>query len=1101
MHKCISIHVGQAGVQIGSACWELYCLEHGVQPDGQMPSDKTTGGGDDSFNTFFSETGASKHVPRAVFVDLEPMVIEGVRTGTCRQLYHPEQLVTGKEDAANNYARGHYTIGKEIIDPVLDRIRKLADQCTGLQGSLVFHSFGGGTGSGFTSLLMERLSVDYGKKSKLEFSIYPAPQVSTAVVEPYNSILTAHTTLEHSDCAFMVDNEAICDICRRNLDIERPTYANLNRLISQRVSSITASLRFDGALNVDLTEFQTNLVPCPHIHCPLATYAPVISAEKAYHEQLSVAEITSACFEPANQMVKCDPRHGKYMACCLLYHGDVVPKDVNAAIATVKTKRSIQFVDWCPTGFKVGTNYQPPTGGDLAKVQQAVCMLSNTTAIAEAWARLDHKFDLMYAKHAFADSQIMAMPVLCRWNQAHKSSGTNFQGLPSKIDTLKEEMDEAGNKVEQCKDQLAADMYNFMAKEGEYGKFFVTLLEAQADYHRKALAVLEKALPELRAHQDKWAEKPAFGTPLEEHLKRSGREIALPLEACVMLLLETGMKEEGLFRIGAGASKLKKLKAALDCSTSHLDEFYSDPHAVAGALKSYLRELPEPLMTFNLYEEWTQVARYLIKFLAKLAQTSDINKMTPSNIAIVLGPNLLWAKNEGTLAEMAAATSVHVVAVIEPIIQHANWFFPEEVEFNVSEAFVPLTTPNSNHSSHTGNDSVDSGTLERKRPASMAVMEGDLVKKESFGVKLMDFQAHRRGGTLNRKHICPAFHPPLPPTDGSTLAPAGPEPPPQSSRAENSTGGGTVPSSAGILEQGPSPGDSSPPKPKDPAAAPAPGRNSSQAAPGQSQAQATAGSHQLAVGPTHNSASPSPHTVRRAPPKPGNPPPGHPGGQSSPGTSQHPPSLSPKPSTRSPSPPTQPPGQAPGQPCATSQLSAPRRYSSSLSPIQAPNHPPPQPPTQATPPPALAKPGSQGPPAPGAPPGEPGLEQSSHTPPQTPTPPSTPPLGKQNPGQVVSNPETAQPHAGTLPRPRPVPKPRNRPSVPPPPHPPGAHPAGDGSLSIAAPTSSKIVTDANSRVSEPLRSIFPETHSDSASKDLPGRILLDMDNDTESTAL
>ena len=448
MRECISIHVGQAGVQIGNACWELYCLEHGIQPDGQMPSDKTIGGGDDSFNTFFSETGAGKHVPRAVFVDLEPTVIgklaggfprhsflvtyseslsrprrvselvcvlggrwlmsspfaDEVRTGTYRQLFHPEQLITGKEDAANNYARGHYTIGKEIIDLVLDRIRKLADQCTGLQGFLVFHSFGGGTGSGFTSLLMERLSVDYGKKSKLEFSIYPAPQVSTAVVEPYNSILTTHTTLEHSDCAFMVDNEAIYDICRRNLDIECPTYTNLNRLISQIVSSITASLRFDGALNVDLTEFQTNLVPYPRIHFPLATYAPVISAEKAYHEQLSVAEITNACFEPANQMVKCDPRHGKYMACCLLYRGDVVPKDVNAAIATIKTKRSIQFVDWCPTGFKVGINYQPPTvvpGGDLAKVQRAVCMLSNTTAIAEAWARLDHKFDLMYAKRAF----------------------------------------------------------------------------------------------------------------------------------------------------------------------------------------------------------------------------------------------------------------------------------------------------------------------------------------------------------------------------------------------------------------------------------------------------------------------------------------------------------------------------------------------------------------------------------------------------------------------------------------------------------------------------------------------------------------------------
>ena len=103
---------------------------------------------------------------------------------------------------------------------------------------------------------MERLSVDYGKKSKLEFAVYPAPQIATAVVEPYNSILTTHTTLEHSDCAFMVDNEAIYDICRRNLDVERPSYTNLNRLIGQIVSSITASLRFDGALNVDLTEFQ-----------------------------------------------------------------------------------------------------------------------------------------------------------------------------------------------------------------------------------------------------------------------------------------------------------------------------------------------------------------------------------------------------------------------------------------------------------------------------------------------------------------------------------------------------------------------------------------------------------------------------------------------------------------------------------------------------------------------------------------------------------------------------------------------------------------------------------------------------------------------------
>jgi len=404
MREVISIHVGQAGIQVGNACWELFCLEHGIQPDGQMPSDKTIGGGDDAFNTFFSETGAGKHVPRCVFLDLEPTVIDEVRTGTYRQLFHPEQLISGKEDAANNFARGHYTIGKEIVDLCLDRIRKLADQCTGLQGFLVFNAVGGGTGSGLGSLLLERLSVDYGKKSKLGFTIYPSPQVSTAVVEPYNSVLSTHSLLEHTDVAVMLDNEAVYDICRRNLDIERPTYTNLNRLVAQVISSLTASLRFDGALNVDITEFQTNLVPYPRIHFMLSSYAPVISAEKAYHEQLSVAEITNSAFEPASMMAKCDPRHGKYMACCLMYRGDVVPKDVNASVATIKTKRTIQFVDWCPTGFKCGINYQPPTvvpGGDLAKVMRAVCMISNSTAIAEVFSRIDHKFDLMYAKRAF----------------------------------------------------------------------------------------------------------------------------------------------------------------------------------------------------------------------------------------------------------------------------------------------------------------------------------------------------------------------------------------------------------------------------------------------------------------------------------------------------------------------------------------------------------------------------------------------------------------------------------------------------------------------------------------------------------------------------
>ncbi|XP_028193389.1 tubulin alpha-2 chain-like [Glycine soja] len=212
-------------IQVGNSCWELYCLEHGIQPDDMMPSDSTFDVTHDAFNTFFSEIGSGKHAPRVVFVDLEPTVIDEVRCGTYRQLFHPEQLISDKEDAANNFACGHYTVGKEIVDLCLDRIHKLVDNCTGLQGFLVFNAVGGGK--------------------------------------------------------------------------------------------------------------------YPRIHFMLSSYAPVISATKFFHEQLSVPEITNAVFDPASMMAKCDPRHDRYMACCLMYRGDVVPKDVNAAFATIKTKRTV----------------------------------------------------------------------------------------------------------------------------------------------------------------------------------------------------------------------------------------------------------------------------------------------------------------------------------------------------------------------------------------------------------------------------------------------------------------------------------------------------------------------------------------------------------------------------------------------------------------------------------------------------------------------------------------------------------------------------------------------------------------------------------------
>ncbi|XP_056627232.1 rho GTPase-activating protein 17a isoform X1 [Triplophysa dalaica] len=700
-----------------------------------------------------------------------------------------------------------------------------------------------------------------------------------------------------------------------------------------------------------------------------------------------------------------------------------------------------------------------------------------------------------------------------RWLQATKSiiSGTNTQALTAKADSLKEEVDEAMNKMELCKDQLSADMYNFFSKEADYARYYVMLLEGQADYHRKSLTLLESILPTIQAQQDSWTEKPAFGTALDEHLKRSGREIALPLEACVMMLLETGMKEEGLFRIAAGASKLKKLKAALDCFTSQLEEFYSDPHAVAGALKSYLRELPEPLMTYQLYDEWTQASnipdpdkrlqalwvtcdqlpknnkanfRYLVKFLAKLAQESDVNKMTPSNIAIVLGPNLLWAKTEGSLAEMAAATSVHVVTIIEPIIQHADWFFPEDVDFNVSGMFS-MPAPLPNNVNHLTPPDYDSGTIERKRPGSMVCPDGEVPRKDSSAYKLMDHIPRRGYTVLRKQHASPAFQPPLPPVEPAGTA--GSQPVAELSLQQ--------PAQAGLGLEGCQPGlalgmaalaaaqqllaqhtEEISLNSREPASTPPAQRNG------------TGGSGQLSVGtPVAGSTGPSPHMARRgtkkpapAPPKPPNPPPGQPTNQAPPQTSTATPqSLSPSPRPLSSYSPT---NLSPTQPQAQTNTT-PRRHSSNQPLIQAPNHPPPQPPSQATPPPQSNAFGSN--------PDDPGDDPS---PPSTPTPPSTPPPIAVFPDSIgITTVPAAAPvfQSGSLPRPRPVPKPRNRPTIPPPPQPPAT-----GSDSNGICSSSFKTMDSGMTFKGLSRAFVPDI-----AVEKPVTQLKDTDLDTESTVL
>jgi len=405
VREILTISVGQCGVQMGQSVWEQYCAEHCIQKDAKISDSAPEDG---AFECFFQETGSGLFVPRNLMVDLEPNVIDDVANSEYAAIFHPDFLIKGKEDAANNFARGHYTVGREMADKINDRLRKLVDNCDNVQGFIINHSVGGGTGSGLGSLMLERMAMDYRKKPKLGFEVYPSPTISTAVVEPYNALLATHWLTDHTEISVVLDNEAIYEISQKRLDIQRPSYDTLNRLISKAISSMTASLRFTGELNTDLQEFQTNLVPFPRLHFMLTAMSPVATEKKKETMATDLQSITESCFSPQNFFVKIadfDASEDKYMAISVNYRGSVRSKDVGLTTQWLQRNKKVNFVEWVPTGFKVGLNEQPPATVELdecAQFERNVVAMANNTAISRVFSeRLCRKFDVMYSQRAF----------------------------------------------------------------------------------------------------------------------------------------------------------------------------------------------------------------------------------------------------------------------------------------------------------------------------------------------------------------------------------------------------------------------------------------------------------------------------------------------------------------------------------------------------------------------------------------------------------------------------------------------------------------------------------------------------------------------------
>lgn len=241
---------------------------------------------------YFNEAHGGRFVPRAVLVDLEPGVLDAVRSGPFGQLFRPDNFIFGQSGAGNNWARGFYTDGAELVDSALDIVRKEAEGCDCMQGFQVTHSLGGGTGSGLGTLLMSRIREEYPDRIMSTFSVMPSPKVSDVVVEPYNATLSMHQLIENTDSVMCIDNEALYDICFRTLKLATPTYGDLNQMVSVALSGMTCCLRFPGQLNSDLRKLAVNLVPFPRLHFFMCSFAPLTSRGSQGYRAYTVPELT-----------------------------------------------------------------------------------------------------------------------------------------------------------------------------------------------------------------------------------------------------------------------------------------------------------------------------------------------------------------------------------------------------------------------------------------------------------------------------------------------------------------------------------------------------------------------------------------------------------------------------------------------------------------------------------------------------------------------------------------------------------------------------------------------------------------------------------------
>jgi tubulin beta len=430
--EVISVHVGQAGNQSGATTFELYRDEHCLdgdskysvprkpngKPDKQSEEYKAAVADDDGdgvpdcleeIDVFFHPLNIddggdyrlnTTWVPRCIVVDLEPGVVSGLKDshkGFHKQIDDQDLHITGASGAGNNWAKGHYTEGAEHVENVMEKIRVQQEKCDATQAFTLYHSIGGGTGSGFGTLILLKIRDSYPDKITCSYSIYPSPKVSDTVVEPYNAVLSTHQLLENSDETFIIDNEALMNIQHNILQAGKDAdFKKMNSLIAKVSCGVTCPLRFQGSINADLRKLGTNLVPFPRLHFFMIGESPLADvANKAFDLQTCVSEVN----QKSHAFSNCEYESGKTMAASITFRTPTIDQqkceeEVNKN--QEKTKTNGLMVEWIPNNFKIGVVNTPRLDTTLSATA-----VINTTALKAIFQRLATQFGALFKRKAF----------------------------------------------------------------------------------------------------------------------------------------------------------------------------------------------------------------------------------------------------------------------------------------------------------------------------------------------------------------------------------------------------------------------------------------------------------------------------------------------------------------------------------------------------------------------------------------------------------------------------------------------------------------------------------------------------------------------------